>query len=121
MEDGHRHVPRSFSNRHDFESHSRAGDSALALFVEQRRIQRLCRRLADLGCDAVDHTRSATLAASASMKLSRCTMYFATFILAQAAKAGDAPARPEFKLSRQDEDWSALRDTTMRADPFDSL
>src|SRR5574341_2558360 len=37
------------------------------------------------------------------------------------SRSGDAAARPEFKLSRQDEDWSALRDPAARTDFFDAV
>lgn len=36
-------------------------------------------------------------------------------------KAAEEPRRPEFKLSRQDEDWSALRDRAPGSDPFDRV
>src|SRR5262245_48861970 len=42
-------------------------------------------------------------------------------LLARDAQAGDAPPRPEFKLSRQDEDWSVLRARELRTDPFDPM
>jgi hypothetical protein len=41
--------------------------------------------------------------------------------LANYVWAGDAPVRPEFRVSRQDEDWSALRDSELRSDLFDSV
>jgi hypothetical protein len=46
------------------------------------------------------------------------------------AAAGAAPAygaeaapdtRPSYEMARQDEDWSALRDTSLRTDPFDPI
>ena len=40
-------------------------------------------------------------------------------LLANNSRAGDAPLHPQFKLSRQDEDWSVLRDPALRTDAFD--
>src|SRR5258707_1693606 len=40
-------------------------------------------------------------------------------LLANNSRADDAPLHPQFKLSRQDEDWSVLRDPALRTDAFD--
>src|SRR6266576_2997156 len=42
-------------------------------------------------------------------------------LLANNSRADDAPLHPQFKLSRQDEDWSVLRDPALRTDAFDTV
>src|SRR5258708_12826736 len=42
-------------------------------------------------------------------------------LLANNSRADDAPLHPQFKLSRQDEDWSVLRDPALRTDAFDPV
>src|SRR5262245_36336094 len=57
----------------------------------------------------------------AGMRTSLCVM-LATFLpLANDAWAGDAPLRPEIRVLRQDENWSALRDPKLRSNLFDRL
>jgi hypothetical protein len=41
--------------------------------------------------------------------------------LANDTQAGDPPANPDFRLSRQDEDWSALRNPELRSNLFDRV
>src|ERR1041385_9226069 len=36
-------------------------------------------------------------------------------------QAGDPPLHPDFRLSRQDEDWTALRDPELRSNLFDRV
>src|SRR5262245_40242211 len=49
------------------------------------------------------------------------TMLAPILLLTHTAQAGDAASRPEFKLSRQDEDWSVLREPELRTNLFDSV
>src|SRR5688500_8110540 len=64
LENGGRHFPGRLSRRDDFESDAWSNDQVLAFHPPQCRLQRLCRGVADLGCDAVDHARTARLATS---------------------------------------------------------
>jgi hypothetical protein len=48
-------------------------------------------------------------------------MLTSSLLLANVVWAGNPPTYPEFKLLRQDENWSALRDPTLRTDVFDPL
>src|SRR5437762_10835751 len=42
-------------------------------------------------------------------------------LLANNSRADNALPHPQFKLSRQDEDWSVLRDPALRTDLFDPV
>ena len=55
------------------------------------------------------------------MKALLYPMIASTIMLTKGAQAADAPAHPEFKLSRQDEDWSVLRDPAWRTELFDGV
>jgi Alginate export len=55
------------------------------------------------------------------MKKLRGTLLAMTLPLADGTQADDAIVRPAFKLSRQDEDWSALREMAVRTDQWDVL
>lgn len=48
-------------------------------------------------------------------------MLASTMLIPSVARSGDPSVRPEFKLSRQDEDWSVLGDFRLRDDLFDTL
>jgi hypothetical protein len=51
----------------------------------------------------------------------RCGAMILTTLLKPCAAQAAGNARPEFKPMRQDEDWSALRDVSLRTDPLDGL
>src|SRR5260221_12853437 len=55
------------------------------------------------------------------MKKLLCVMVDTPLLLANNSRADDAPPHPEFKLSRQDEDWAVLRDPALRTDAFDPV
>ena len=55
------------------------------------------------------------------MKKLLCVMVATPLLLANNSRAGDAPLHPRFELSRQDEDWSVLRDPALRTDAFDTV
>src|SRR5262245_14283783 len=55
------------------------------------------------------------------MRRSLCVALATSLPLANDARAGDAPPRPEIRVLRQDEDWSALRDPELRSNPFDGV
>jgi hypothetical protein len=55
------------------------------------------------------------------MKQLFCIMLVTPLLFANDAQAGDTPSRPEFKVSRQDEDWSVLREPELRTNLFDSV
>src|SRR6266446_2769367 len=55
------------------------------------------------------------------MKKLLCVMVATPLLLAKNSRADDAPPHPQFKLSRQDEDWSVLRDPALRTDAFDTV
>src|SRR5258708_14656268 len=55
------------------------------------------------------------------MKKLLCLMVATPLLLANNSQAGDAPLPPQFELSRQDEDWSVLRDPALRTDVFDTV
>src|SRR5258706_8550379 len=55
------------------------------------------------------------------MKKLLCVMVATPLLLANNSRADDAPPHTEFKLSRQDEDWSVLRDPALRTDVFDTV
>src|SRR6266849_3208048 len=55
------------------------------------------------------------------MKKLLCVMVATPVLLANNSRAGDAPLDPQFGLSRQDEDWSVLRDPALRTDAFDTV
>jgi len=57
----------------------------------------------------------------AGMRTSVCVILATFLLLANDARAGDAPLRPKFLVSRQDEDWSALRDPELRSNLFDRV
>src|SRR5438093_1147327 len=121
MEDGDCHFSRSLSRRNDIESDHRPGDSFVAFSCRQCRVQCLHRRAFDLGSHAVDHAGSSRLASLTYMKKLLCVMVATPLLLANNSRADDAPPHPQFKLSRQDEDWSVLRDPALRTDAFDTV
>src|SRR5262245_22573736 len=55
------------------------------------------------------------------MKQLFCIMLVTPLLLANDGRADDMPSRPEFRLSRQDEDWSVLREPELRTNLFDSV
>ncbi|HEY2950946.1 MAG TPA: alginate export family protein, partial [Verrucomicrobiae bacterium] len=55
------------------------------------------------------------------MKNLICVMLATPLLLANKTQADDGPPRPEFRLSRQDEDWSAWRERASRTDFFDRV
>lgn len=55
------------------------------------------------------------------MKTILNTGLVSVFLLPQALNAGEIPVSPGFKLSRQDEDWSALTTAKLNHDPLDFL
>jgi hypothetical protein len=55
------------------------------------------------------------------MKILLTTMLAMLMLSPTKTRAADATQRPEFKLSRQDEDWSVLRDPDLHTDLFDGM
>src|SRR5262249_19508410 len=55
------------------------------------------------------------------MRTSLCVMVATSLTLPSDTQAGDPPLRPDFRLSRQDENWSALRDPELRSSLFDRV
>ena len=55
------------------------------------------------------------------MKILLTTMLPMLLLSLIKTRAADPPPRPEFKPSRQDEDWSVLRDPGLRTDLFDGI
>src|SRR5258708_17626642 len=54
------------------------------------------------------------------MKKLLYVMIATPLLLENNSRAGDAPPHPQFMLSRQDEDWSVLRDPALRTDAFET-
>jgi hypothetical protein len=61
------------------------------------------------------------MAATSGMKLLLTAMLATPLLSPNPLEAGEGPSRPEFKLSRQDEDWSVLREQELPADLFDPV
>ncbi|HTG42977.1 MAG TPA: alginate export family protein, partial [Verrucomicrobiae bacterium] len=55
------------------------------------------------------------------MRTSLCVMLATSLPLANDLRGGDMPSRPELRLSRQDEDWSASRDPDLGLNLFDRV
>jgi hypothetical protein len=55
------------------------------------------------------------------MKKLLCLLMVLPLLAIVPVAGSTADVRPDFKLLRQDEDWSWLRDATVPADPFDAL
>src|SRR5262245_26854080 len=66
-------------------------------------------------------TTQAGIRSGAGRRTSLCVMLAASLLLTNDARAGDAPLRPEIRMLRQDEDWSALRGPELRSNLFDRL
>src|SRR5436189_3137347 len=113
MENGSGDVCRRFSGSVDPDAGARANDQIVAVSCQERRLQRVCRGAADVGGDAIDHESPPPLDALHAMNLRFGAMILTTFLKPCAAQAAGA-GRPEFKRMRQDEDWSALRDISLR-------
>src|SRR5207237_8135719 len=62
LEDGGSHFPGRLSGGNDSESDTWPGDSLLEFHPRQRGLQRLCRRIIDLGCHAGHHASLAPVA-----------------------------------------------------------
>jgi hypothetical protein len=61
------------------------------------------------------------LGRSTGMKVSVCVVLATSVPFASDTPAGESPLNQAFKVSRQDEDWSALRDPELRSNLFDSV
>src|SRR5262249_41226748 len=93
----------------------------LAIYSQQRCVQRRDGRITHLDRHAVGHASPASLAAFGGMKILLTTMVAMLMLSLVKTRAADATQRPEFKLSRQDEDWSVLRDPGLRTELLDGI
>jgi hypothetical protein len=121
MENGCRHFYRRFSRRDDFKSHLGPHHTVLEFRSRQRRIQHLRRDPFDLGGHADDHANTPWVAASTQMKILPYIFVTSISVIPVMTSLAEVTVRPEFKLSRQDEDWSGLRDRLSRNDILDSF